>query len=225
MLNAASFEASVIVALTSFARVVTDYLEADEQWASVPGDLATQRTSAQTLLTDAQTRLEEMAMLVKKKAIKTDDPDFLSAVAERDVAEAEYERLCRQNASHRESLAELVAAIESLAVEAPAQTLYSFFANDEEEGERAVRVSTPGIETSLRVLRGWMAADFEQQRATLAKTLDTVLVGDDELTLSYKHGLPAPIATEPAFESSERAESACLRGGGFGVDRFESAAT
>jgi DNA invertase Pin-like site-specific DNA recombinase len=219
---APAFEASIVVHLASVAQTVGDLLERDPDWLAGDGDNAgPDRAKAGQTLRDAEARLQEMTALVKARAITTDDPDFLAAVNERDVAEAEYERLCRQGRSHRESLAALVAAIDTLAESAPLQRMHL-------DNVMVTRAESGRVVTEhqvQRVLDGWLRADFDTRRSVIETTLDKVAVGKEEATIHYKLGIPMPVTYCPCFTPVQRSETSALRDGGWGVVPVATAAS
>jgi site-specific DNA recombinase len=216
LIVAQSFEASTVSHLAAIAHIVGQRLADDEEWAAAPPDVDLMRTNAKTTLEVAERRLAEMTALVKSRAISTSDPDFLSAVSERDVAETEYERLSGRAKSYREALAELVALIESLADHAPTHPSFERMRLDD------VMVSTASgrvltKHTSEKILEGWIESDFETRRAVIAGALDTIKVGKESIELHYRIGIPTPVAIQPCFRPERSSATTQLREAGWGV--------
>lgn len=216
LIVASTFEANVLIALASTAKVIGDLLAYDLDWATTPDESAQTKRDAKAAFEEAHTRLGEMTALVKQRAITTEDADFLAAVTHRDVAEAEYERLLSTGECFREALAALSSDVESLAELAP---------NDRASRMRMdyamiTNASTGRVlthHTVQGVLDGWLQADFDRRRQVISTALDAIYVDRDELRLQFRSGLPTPITQRVAIDPGGRAEAAELRHVGFGV--------
>jgi DNA invertase Pin-like site-specific DNA recombinase len=222
-LVASLFEANVVLALTVVADVVGHILAADPEWATSPdnGDEARQR--ARETLAAAEDRLHEMTALVLARSIKTNHPDFESAKVERDVAEAEYERLARQEASFRDQLATITTRVESLAERAPTDRASERMRMDDVmvTDIRTGRVRTH--HTIARVLEGWLAADFETRRSIVVTLLEAIYADSEEVRLHFRIGFPQPLVIPLSFDLGSRSDAAPLRDAGWGVSGDERA--
>jgi DNA invertase Pin-like site-specific DNA recombinase len=211
-----TFEATVILHLAAIAGSVGNQLALDPEWATTQGACAATRENARAALEEAESRLREMANLVKSRAITTADPDYEAAVTARDDAEAEWERICRAGRSYRESLAALVASIEALADIAPRHATFERMRLDE---PMVTHIATGRVlteHTVERVLEGWLEADPTTRRSVIAGSLERIIVGKDSVVIEYRDSIPVPTTACPAFTGARRGEAAPLREAGWG---------
>ena len=199
--HAATFEANIVGSLATLAYAAGDLLVSMPEWGVAPREPMT-ADEARANLTEKVAALDVFVPMLKDRIIDVTDPEYRAAIAARDQAEQTLDRIVTATASYREELAELVAAWESLAVDAPPRPR----CDDDVEviylpTDR--HFSGHGLDD---ILRGWEAAIPDRRREVMTATLDRAYVSEKTVDLRFRMGIPFPIINEILMVTTGRSE-------------------
>jgi hypothetical protein len=148
-------------------------LENDSTYA-VPSATGQSVEEARAAVEEAKQQAKIEGQLISDRIKDYDNPDYRAALDARDAAQATFDSLSGEARNNRAELAELVAVVDALSLNAKPWPMEGFEPFD--------------------VVRGWEAASFEQQRQLVTMALDRIVVSADGATSwTFRKGLVQPL--------------------------------
>jgi DNA invertase Pin-like site-specific DNA recombinase len=189
-IDASSFAANFATYLTALASNAADLLANDPNYA-IPSGAGQTAEEARNALDAARQNARKLGGLIADGVMEQDDPRYLAALDARDAAHASLDRLSGKARDHRAELADFVAAVEALALNAEPWMVELV----EEQLRDAPWMNTPTQAHRELVCWGWQLASFEQKRHIVTATLDRITVNEDgSAEWSFRRGLVHPLS-------------------------------